>query len=190
MGKFWLEEVGVDGFRLDAARHIFPDYRAIDNHEWWEYFLQEMKKVKNDVYIVGEVWAPSDIVAPYLNGIPALFNFDMGSAITKAVNEENADSLIIKHSKIIDFYKTVNPDYIDCTFLTNHDQNRILSSVGNDMNKAKMAAALLFTLPGSPYIYYGEEIGMLGKKPDQLIREPYLWNTASNDKYQNKLGKT
>lgn len=184
VGKFWLKDVGVDGFRLDAARHIFPDYRAVDSHAWWEYFLQEMKKVKEDVYIVGEVWAPSDIVAPFLKGIPALFNFDMGSAIIKAVNEENADGLILKHKEIIDFYKSVNPDYVDCTFLTNHDQNRILSSVGDDVEKAKIAASLLFTLPGSPYVYYGEEIGMLGKKPDQLIREPFLWDKASNDKYR------
>ncbi|MDT8401666.1 MAG: alpha-amylase family glycosyl hydrolase [Bacteroidales bacterium] len=183
-GKFWLEEIGVDGFRLDAARHIFPDNRAFDNHAWWEYFLQEMKKVKEDVYIVGEVWASSDIVAPYLKGIPALFNFDMGSAIIEAVNEENANGLIEKHKGIIDFYTTVNPDYVDCTFLTNHDQNRILSSVDDNIDKAKIAAALLFTLPGSPYIYYGEEIGMLGKKPDQMIREPYIWNTASKDKYR------
>lgn len=186
VGKFWLSEVGVDGFRLDAARHIFPDYRAVDNHQWWEYFLQEMKKVKKDVYIVGEVWAPSNIVAPYLNGIPALFNFDMGSAIIKAVNDENADSLVLKHKKIIDFYKTVNPDYTDCTFLTNHDQNRILSSVDDNKDKATMAAALLFTLPGSPYIYYGEEIGMIGKKPDQFIREPFIWSKASTDKFRTK----
>lgn len=184
VGKFWLEEVGIDGFRLDAAMHVFPEYRAQDSHAWWEYFLQEMKKVKEDVYIVGEVWAPSDVVAPFLKGIPALFNFDMGSAIIKAVNEENAEEIITKHKEIIDYYKSVNPDYIDCTFLTNHDQNRILSSVGNDINKTKIAASLLFTLPGSPYIYYGEEIGMLGEKPDQLIREPFIWSNSSTDKFR------
>ena len=184
VGRFWLEEVGIDGFRLDAARHIFPDHRAIDNHAWWEYFLKEMQKVKEDVYIVGEVWAQSDIVAPFLKGIPALFNFDMGGAIIKAVNEENANEIITKHKEIIDYYKTVNPDYIDCTFLTNHDQNRILSSVGNNINKAKIAAALLFTLPGSPYVYYGEEIGMLGEKPDQFIREPFIWSKTSTDKFR------
>jgi glycosidase len=182
VGKFWLEEVGVDGFRLDAARHIFADHRAVDNHAWWEYFLQEMKKVKQDVYIVGEVWASSDMVAPYLNGIPALFNFDMGNAITRAVNSGSENGLIAEHKKIIDFYQSTNPDYIDCTFLTNHDQNRILSSVDGNIEKAKIAAALLFTLPGSPYIYYGEEIGMLGTKPDPMIREPYLWDTKENDK--------
>lgn len=182
IGRFWLSEVGVDGFRLDAARHIFPDERAHDNHKWWVYFRNEMQKVKPDVYLVGEVWADAQIVAPYMKGLPALFNFDMGLAVIKAVNGERAGDLITTHKKIRDFYRSVNADYVDATFLTNHDQNRIMSAVNGDMNKAKMAAALLLTLPGSPYFYYGEEIGMQGRKPDPYIREPFLWDAHGKDK--------
>jgi len=181
-GRFWLTEVGVDGFRLDAARHIFPDERPHDNHQWWIYFREEMMKAKKDVYLVGEVWAPAEIVAPYMKGLPALFNFDMGFAITKVVNEEKAGDLVTNHKKIRDFYQTVNPDYVDAIFLTNHDQNRIMSAVNGNADKAKMAAALLLTLPGSPYLYYGEEIGMTGKKPDEFIREPFLWDVKATDK--------
>ncbi|HEX2968624.1 MAG TPA: alpha-amylase family glycosyl hydrolase [Bacteroidales bacterium] len=186
IGRFWLSEMNIDGFRLDAARHIYPDERARDSQKWWEYFLQEMKKIKSDVYIVGEVWADFNTAAPYLKGIPALFDFDMGSAIIKAVNDEKGNQLAVKHREIIEAYKSVNPDYIDNTFLTNHDQDRILSSVNGNINKAKIAASLLFTLPGSPYIYYGEEIGMLGKKPDELIREPFLWDIRSRDSSRTK----
>ncbi|WP_439882564.1 alpha-amylase family glycosyl hydrolase [Pontibacter sp. MBLB2868] len=181
IGKFWLEEVGVDGFRLDAARHIFTDDRQEDNHKFWEEFRSEMQKVKPDVYLVGEVWADAKTVAPYTKGLPALFNFEMSWAILKALKEGEGDSLAIKHDKIIDFYSDVNPDFVDATILSNHDQNRIMSEVNGDMNKAKMAAALLLTLPGSPYIYYGEEIGMQGKKPDELIREPFIWDVKSKD---------
>ncbi len=182
IGRFWIGEIKVDGFRLDAARHIFPDDRPKDNHRWWVYFRNEMQKVNKEVYLVGEVWAPAEIVGPYMEGLPALFNFDMGGAITKAVNSGRGDSLTINHKKIRDFYKSINPDYVDATFLTNHDQNRIMSAVNNNMDKAKMAASLLLTLPGSPYLYYGEEIGMQGKKPDQFIREPFLWDAKANDK--------
>ncbi|MFB9864847.1 alpha-amylase family glycosyl hydrolase [Rufibacter immobilis] len=182
IGRFWFSEVGVDGFRLDAARHIFPDERPTDNHNWWVYFRNEMKKVNKDVYLVGEVWAPAEVVGPYLKGLPALFNFDMGYAITKAVNEEEAGDLVANHKKIRDFYQNVNPEYVDATFLTNHDQNRIMSAVNGDVNKAKMATALLLTLPGSPYLYYGEEIGMKGMKPDENIREPFLWDAKAKDK--------
>lgn len=189
LGKFWLTEMNVDGFRLDAARHIFPDERATDMHRWWEYFLQEMKRIKEDVYIVGEVWADVSIVAPYLKGIPALFNFDMGGAIIKAVNEEKGGQLAEKHKEILDAYKGVNPDYIDNTFLTNHDQDRVLSSVNGNIGKAKVAASILLTLPGSPYIYYGEEIGMIGKKPDPFIREPFIWDAKSKDEIRTSWEK-
>ena len=141
-----------------------------------------MQKVNKDVYLVGEVWAPAEMVGPYMEGLPALFNFDMGGAITKAVNTERGDSLTFNHKKIRDFYKTINPEYVDATFLTNHDQNRIMSAVNNNIDKAKMAASLLLTLPGSPYLYYGEEIGMQGKKPDQYIREPFIWDVKAKDK--------
>jgi glycosidase len=106
----------------------------------------------------------------------------MGGAIIKAVNDENGSQLVDKHKKIEDFYASINPDYVDASFLTNHDQNRVMSSVNGNSDKEKMAVALLLTLPGSPYLYYGEEIGMFGKKPDQNIREPFLWDIKMNDK--------
>ncbi|HLA56568.1 MAG TPA: alpha-amylase family glycosyl hydrolase [Flavobacterium sp.] len=186
VGKFWLTDIGVDGFRLDAARHIFPEERAPDNHKWWVYFRNEMQKANKDVYLVGEVWAPANVVGPYMKGLPALFNFDMGYAITKAVNTHKTDSLVLNHKKIRDFYHGINADYVDATFLTNHDQERIMSAVSNDPNKAKMAAALLLTLPGSPYLYYGEELGMPGEKPDQNIREPLIWDVKAKDKSRTK----
>ncbi len=186
IGRYWLTEIGIDGFRLDAARHIFPDERARESQDWWVYFLSEMRKVKKDVYLVGEVWASTDKVAPYLKGIPALFNFDHASAIKKAVTAEQADSLVIKQKIIENFYAAINPDFVDATFLSNHDQERVMSSLKNDLNKAKIAAALLFTLPGSPYIYYGEELGMRGKKPDEFIREPFLWDEKDKDNTRAK----
>ncbi len=181
IGRFWLEEAGVDGFRLDAARHIFPDDRPEDNHQWWIDFKNEMQKVKEDVYLVGEVWADAETVAPYTKGLHALFNFDMSYAITRAVRQERVDSLFTKHEQIRSYYKSINPDFIDAIFLSNHDQNRIMGELNNDENKAKMAASILLTLPGAPYIYYGEEIGMRGKKPDGYIREPFIWTKKEED---------
>ncbi|EMR01887.1 alpha-amylase family glycosyl hydrolase [Cesiribacter andamanensis] len=181
VGRYWLQEIGVDGFRLDAARHIFPDDRPQDNHAFWVEFRQEMEKAKPDVFLVGEVWTPAHEAAPYLKGLHSLFNFDLGYAITRAVQSGQADSLVEEHQQIMRFYQSVTPDYIDATFLTNHDQNRIISELGGDIAKAKVAASLLLTLPGSPFLYYGEEIGMPGKKPDPNIREPFLWNLPDED---------
>jgi glycosidase len=63
----------------------------------------------------------------------------------------------------------------DAPFLSNHDQERVMSQLGNNPQHMRMAAALLLTLPGQPYIYYGEELGTLGTKPDQAMREPMRW---------------
>jgi len=181
IGKYWLNDIDVDGFRLDAAKHIYPDERAEDNHKWWIEFKKEMQKAKKDVYIVGEVWDKSEKIAPYFQGLSAVFNFDLGYAISRVTKEEKDDSLISSLVKTRNNYHKYSADYVDATFLTNHDQTRIMSVVGGNKNRAKTAAALLLTLPGSPYIYYGEEIGMLGEKPDRYIREPFIWGKGKEN---------
>ena len=180
--KYWLKEVGVDGFRLDAAKHIYPDWEAEKCHAFWQEFRKEMTATKPDVYIVGEVWTSADKVAPYFKGLPANFHIDEGFAIQKVVKEEKDDNLI---QKILSDYKAFgsqNPDFIDATIIDNHDQDRIGTVMNNDVNKMKVAAQLLLSLPGQPYIYYGEELGMLGKKPDENIREPFIWEKEASDK--------
>lgn len=185
IGKFWLSDMKVDGFRLDAAKHIFPTDRAADNHAFWIWFREEMQKIKPDVYLVGEVWSKAEDVAPYLKGLPALFNFDLGYAITAAVSAgRDTTGLIRQYKKIIDYYNSSATNYLDATFLKNHDQNRLLSELKDDEAKARIAAALLMTMPGTPYLYYGEEIGMKGMKPDEYIREPFIWDKDDKDPAQ------
>lgn len=194
IARFWLNEVKVDGFRMDAARHIFPDERAEDNHNFWIWFKQEMEKIKPDVYLVGEVWSNSKVVAPYLKGLPSLFNFDLGYAITDVVKAgKDTINLVQKYKDIRDYYKSITTDYLDATFVRNHDQTRILTELKGDINKTKMAAAILLTMPGTPYLYYGEEIGMVGDKistyqdifgPDAYVREPFIWDDDKKDKMQ------
>ncbi len=181
IGRFWLEEMDVDGFRLDAAKHIFTDDRQIDNHQWWEQFKAEMMKIKPDVFLLGEVWSDAETVGPYLKGLPALFNFDVGRGIIEAVDQEQGGALLSQILEIQNYYRQINPQYIDAIFITNHDQNRIASELNGNKPKLKLAASLLMTLPGSPYIYYGEELGMLGIKPDEHIREPFNWDVDGSD---------
>lgn len=201
IGRYWLEEVGVDGFRLDAAKHIYPDDRAADNHAFWIEFRDKMKEVKPDVYLVGEVWSDTDTQAPYAEGFSALFNFDLAFSILETLHKgEDVTAVIAGHGwKIQDDQSLVdgyinskkefvkyNPDFTIATFLSNHDQNRVMSVLDNNTEKAKMAASILLTLPGAPYLYYGEEIGMRGMKPDEHIREPFLWAPAAQDTGRSK----
>ncbi len=191
VGKFWLTQVGVDGFRLDAAKHIYPDHRAQDSHAFWVEFKEKMESSKPDMYMVGEVWADLPTQSPYAEGFSALFNFDLAFSMLETVKNEktiaatiNKDSWkllegsspILLYQESTKAYQDYNPEFINTTFLTNHDQNRVMSFLENDINKARLAASILLTLPGAPYLYYGEEIGMRGAKPDPNIREPFLWS--------------
>jgi alpha-amylase len=181
IGRFWLEEVGVDGFRLDAAKHIFPDDRPDDNHEFWKEFREKMTEIKPDIYLVGEVYDSKEIVAPYLPGLPALFNFDFHYTLLDALRTADGSGFPIKQKQVLDYYQGITDDFIDATISSNHDQPRLLSDLDGDENKAKQAIAILMTMPGAPYLYYGEEIGMLGDKPDPNIREPFLWDVVDKD---------
>ncbi|WNF38692.1 alpha-amylase family glycosyl hydrolase [Bacillaceae bacterium IKA-2] len=180
-GEFWLDEIGVDGFRLDAAKHIFPKDKS-ENLIWWSEFRTAMEKVNPDVFLVGEVWDLPQVAGPYLeDGLHSTFNFDLAEDILKAARSERGGSVVSKLIRTLSQFERYSSDFVDSTFITNHDMNRIMSELRGNDEQAKMAASLLLTLPGSPFIYYGEEIGMQGTKPDEHIREPMLW-------YENKNG--
>jgi len=177
VARFWIEEMKVDGFRFDAARHIYPDDRAYDNHQFWIWYREQLIKIKPDIYMVGEVYSTDrNEVSPYAKGLPALFNFDLGSSVISILNAgEDTVQLIDRYAEQIDFFTSSNPEFLDAPILTNHDQNRIMSQLDDHPGRAKVAASILLTLPGTPYVYYGEELGMRGTKPDEFIREPFPW---------------
>ena len=72
-------------------------------------------------------------------------------------------------------FQAAVPAYRWAPFQRNHDQTRTLTALGNDVAGAKLAATILLTLPGVPFVYYGEEIGMTGDKPDERLRTPMQW---------------
>ncbi|NOZ46187.1 MAG: alpha-amylase [Chlorobi bacterium] len=190
IGRFWLQTMNIDGFRLDAIRFIYPEEEKEKNYQWWQEFREAMNLDRPGFFMVSEVWGVDTIVAPFLHkGVHASFNFDLSFGIEKILKEEKDFGLIDTLLKIRSLYKTYSNDFTDAIFLKNHDQDRILSVLNNDKEKAKLAASILFTLPGAPFIYYGEEIGMLGKKPDEYIREPFLWDKPGFDKGQTSWEK-
>ena len=184
IGQYWLK-LGLDGFRLDAAKHIFEDLMSdksketeARNIEWWQEFRSSMNEVNTDAYIVGEVWENSIAsVAPYLDqAFDSGFNFSLAESIISSVQSERDNNLAFTLERTYKLFNTTSQgEFVDATFLTNHDQNRVMSQLGGNVDHAKMVASILLTLPGNPFIYYGEEIGMLGAKPDEQIREPMIW---------------
>lgn len=177
VAKFWIEDMNVDGFRLDAIKFIFIDGNQLEDteatFEFWREFKNFYKSIKPDVFAVGEAWTSTNIAQQYVNngGLDYVFEFDLANAMLNAANNGNTTALYDQMDRTIGAY----PYMQFGTFLTNHDINRVMDQLGRDESKAKIAADLLLTLPGIPYIYYGEEIGMTGSKPDEDIRTPLQW---------------
>ena len=112
----------------------------------------------------------------YTEQMDHIFNFEVASGIVNSVNGET-------NTGINSAWSFTLKDITDgnyATFLTNHDQNRVMSVLNGKEEKAKLAAVILLTSPGTPFIYYGEEIGMQGKKPDEDIRLPMQWSSDAN----------
>ena len=176
----WWMDKGVDGFRIDAAMHIYEKKRTEDTLSWWKEFTGKLEDKNHNVYLVGEVWSDQNTIAPYFNILDSCFNFRVGEDILKSVKEENANAARRAMKTVYRTYYREAPDFLDAPFLTNHDTERVMSIVDNEI-MAKEAAAIYLTLPGNPFIYYGEEIGMKGKKPDEYIREPFKWYKKSGE---------
>lgn len=179
IADFWLEEMQVDGFRLDAIKHMVEEGRAQENtrstHDWMEDFYTYYKSVDSDALTVGEAWTGTSQVVEYTGDeVDIAFQFDLALDILNTADSGLAP-IYAKTQTLV--YESFPPNQY-ATFITNHDQNRVMSYLNGEVDKAKVAASILLTSPGVPFIYYGEEIGMTGKKPDEDIRLPMQW--ASN----------
>ena len=186
---------GVDGFRLDAVKHIYHNARSDENPAFLRTFYDDMNAAyhdqghADDLYMVGEVLSEHNEVAPYYAGLPALFEFSFWYRLEWAINN-NQGYYFAKD--LLDYraeYAAVRPDYIAATKLTNHDEDRAASLLGRDEAKCRLAAAVLLTAQGSPYIYYGEELGLYGTKQngDEYVRGPMPWGDATTTAYTDKI---
>lgn len=180
--EFWLTEVGVDGFRLDAVMFIHKDGSQLqhvpETFEFWHEFNNHVKAVNPDVVTVGEAWTSTEQVIPYVSDdrIDIAFEFDLAYTMMDVVRQGDARALEAQMQNVYDSY-----DFLQyATFLTNHDKDRVMSEFNDDWDRARTAAAIYLTLPGVPFIYYGEEIGMTGTKPDPDIRTPMQWTSDTH----------
>lgn len=177
--RFWLQDIGVDGFRLDAVRYLIEDgQNQADTPEtkaWLRDFRKFYTSIKPDAFTIGEVYSNLPLDGYYPDQLDEFFAFSLADLLVKS----GANGT----SSFVDAAKDINnrlPFQRFGVFLTNHDQNRILDQPGISLPKMQTLAAAYLTLPGLPFIYYGEEIGMLGRKPDEKIRTPMQWSPDPN----------
>ncbi len=178
VATFWLEEMGADGFRLDAVRHLMESADGVSTnvprtHDMLREYAAHIRAVAPHAFTVGEVFDSTDaLLAYYPDQLDSYFAFEVADAILAAVRTGTSTKLL---ESVLRLQGAVPNDRWS-PFLRNHDQTRTLTVLEGDLERAKLAASLLLTLPGVPFVYYGEEIGMTGDKPDPRLRTPVHWS--------------
>ncbi len=180
VARFWLDSMHVDGFRLDAVRHLVEVGNEVSNtpgtHQVLRDFGQYVRSIAPQAYTIGEVWDNTDVILTYYpDQLDAYFAFPISEALMEAVRTGKTGGLM----PTVQQFVRAEPAWRWAPFQRNHDQTRTMTALSNDTAGAKLAATILLTLPGVPFVYYGEEIGMTGDKPDERLRTPMQWNSSA-----------
>ena len=176
--EFWLTTMGVDGFRMDAIKHVIEQGKIQENTPetiaWLREFAAFVNEIKPEAFTIGEVMGSGtdSLQAYYPDTLDAFFHFELAGTIRTAASIGSPRRI----GPIVSGANSRLPDQRWGTFLTNHDEPRAATMLKQDPAKLRVAAILLLTLPGTPFIYYGEEIGLPGEKPDPNIRTPMQWS--------------
>lgn len=181
--------MGVDGFRLDAVKHIYHNAYNDENPTFLKKFYDRMNESyharggEGDFYMVGEMLDDAANVAPYYKGLPALFEFSFWYRLRWALQNGIGRYFVKDILEYQPAYRQYRTDYIEATKLSNHDEDRAASELGRVEGRLRVAAAVLLTAQGEPYIYQGEELGYWGTKSngDEYVRTPILWDRAGRE---------
>ncbi|MCM1183932.1 MAG: alpha-amylase family glycosyl hydrolase [Roseburia sp.] len=177
---FWIA-MGVDGFRMDAAMH-FEEGDTTFNNEALNWLYSYCRGQNEAFYMVSEVWAAKATIANYYeSGTPSMFNFDVadveGKLIKAARGTYKIATFVQNMADYAQDYGSKNEAFIDAPFIANHDMGRVANDLQKDADDMKMACGLLMMMNGSPFVYYGEEIGMSSSgQKDENKRLAMIWS--------------
>ena len=178
VAKHWIEQ-GADGWRLDVPNEI-------DDDSFWAEFHQVVKDANPEAYLVGEIWTLDPRwVGP--RAFDGLMNYPLRKALLDLVVEGQRTPSTFR-VEVDAQLAAFTPDHrlAQYNLLGSHDTERVATLAGGDARKVHLLFVLLFTLPGAPAIYYGDEIGMAGgKDPDS--RGAFDWNPAQWDRARHDL---
>ena len=183
--KFWLQDIGIDGFRLDAVTSFYTNstQKSIDFLAWLN---RTAKAIKSDCYIVGEAWLGNNkaVREYYASGIDSFFCFPLATGtgrVADTLKDIRSNPGEILGNLMIELEEVYDTGIL-APFLSNHDTARVASFTGRSQtDKIKMSQGLLSLMSGSPFVYYGEEIGMISTSDgsDPYKRIAMKWSDKS-----------
>lgn len=170
---YWLRTAKIDGWRLDVGDEV--------SHYFWQKFRTAVKREFPDALIVGEVW---HYAADFLQGDTwdSVMNYPFLNASMDfvAAEEINASEFLNELGFLRGNLSNACHEVL-WNLLDSHDTPRALHRCGEDKRKMKLLAAMQLLLPGMPFIYYGDEVGMTGGR-DPDCRRGMLWDEKRQDK--------
>ena len=164
VARYWLE-AGVDGFRFDAAKYLYLGDNP-SSVAFWTWYLNELKAIRPDIYTVAEVWDGDGVTDQY-QPVMNCFHFTTSQTeglIAATAKGSSAGAFATYTQKRIEHLKSLNPEAMNIYFISNHDMDRAAGYLTVASGQMKVAASLYLLCPGSPFIYYGEEIGLRGSR--------------------------
>lgn len=181
----WIQ-LGVAGLRLDAVIWIYQKNTTANVaflKQWYDSCntLWKANGGQGDFYMVAEAWCDNaEEMAPYYEGLPSNFNFYYWYTLKDRIGKGKGDDFATTLVSFQKQFRKYRSDFIDAIKLSNHDEDRAAEDLGRSLAKEKLAAAVLLTSPGKPYIYQGEELGYWGSKGkgDEYVRTPIKWTRS------------
>ena len=175
--RYWLQEFGVDGYRLD--------YAAGPSHDFWSAFGAACKEANPDCWIFGEVTLGSDSLRTYSGRLDGCLDFGFVRQVRLLCAAPAPLIPVSRFAAVVQRTQRYFPtSFTRPAFIDNHDMNRFLWAAGNDKHLLRMAAALLLGFGGTPILYYGTEVGLSQPRPKGHYREearhPMLWGDSQD----------
>lgn len=177
--RHWVMSMGVDGFRFDAIPYLIEQGDTLTHssgtHAVLRHFAFAIRaSSSSQAFTVGEESDMAALPSYYPDQLDSYFEFGVAAGTMESARTGTAAAFVREVSRA-----NTLPEGRWAPFLTNHDQPRVMTVLG-DAAKARVAASAMLLLPGTPFVYYGEEIGMIGDKPDETIRTPMQWTSGMN----------
>ena len=154
VGQYWIEEFGVDGWRLDVASEVDDGF--------WRAYRAAVKSVKPDALLVGEVW---ETARHWLDGdmFDSTMNYDFRKHCRRFFAEGTLDAhgFAARCTDMLMRYK-LQMTGVQMNLLDSHDVSRFLSVCGGDKRRYRLAVLFLMSFVGMPMLFYGDELGVEG----------------------------